>query len=105
MWAGLATGSRRAALTVSSRPGRKNLFRLHNLFRRAGRIVLIFSGPAGDLDLDGIQAAVLHPQAKLFMDFLEAVLLEAIAHTQPSVRAGHIAMLIAGYFVAFAGRF
>jgi hypothetical protein len=68
------------------------------LFRRTGETVSEFSGPVGDMDLDGIQAAVLHPQAELFVNFLDPVLLEAIAHASASARDGHIAMLIAGYF-------
>ena len=50
------------------------------------------------MDLDGIQAAVLHPQAELFVDLLETVLLEAIAHAVASVRDGHIATQYASYF-------
>ena len=50
------------------------------------------------MDFDGIQAAVLHPQAELLVDFLDAVLLEAIAHAVASARDGQIAMLYAGYF-------
>jgi hypothetical protein len=50
------------------------------------------------MDLDGIQAAVLHPQAELLVDFLDAVLLEAIAHAVASARDGDMAMLNAGYF-------
>jgi hypothetical protein len=82
----------------SSAPSRKNLIRLHDLFRRTGETVSEFSGPVGDMDLDCIQAFVLHPQAELFVNFLDGVLLEAIAHAQASVRAGKIAMLNAGYF-------
>ena len=44
------------------------------------------------MDLDGVQAAVLHPQAELFVDFLDAVLLEAIAHALAIVHNGRIAM-------------
>jgi hypothetical protein len=68
------------------------------LFRRTGEIVFVFSRPAGDMDLDGVQAAVLHPQAELFIDFPDAVLLEAIAHAGASAWDGHIAMFNAGYF-------
>jgi hypothetical protein len=68
------------------------------LFRRTGEAVSEFSGPVGDMDLDGIQAAVLHPQAELLVDFLDAVLLEAIAHAVASARDGDMAMLNAGYF-------
>ena len=50
------------------------------------------------MDFDGVQAAVLHPQAELLVDFLDAVLLETIAHASASARNGLIAMLIAGYF-------
>jgi len=32
------------------------------------------------MDLDGIETAMFHPEAELFVDFLETVLLEAIAH-------------------------
>jgi hypothetical protein len=83
---------------TKSGPIRKNLIRLHDLFRRTGEIVFVFSGPAGDMDFDGFQAAVLHPQAELFIDFLDAVLLEAVAHAPASARGGLMAMLIAGYF-------
>jgi hypothetical protein len=84
----------------SSRPSRKDLFRLHNLFRRTGEAALVFSSPAGNKDLDGVQAAVLHLQAELFVDFLEAVLTEAFAHahTGASVCANPMAMLIPGSF-------
>ena len=88
-------------MTVASQPARgeagsgpigQNLFRRRDLLRRTSKIVLEFSGPAGDMHLDGFQSAVLHPQAELFIDFLDAVLLEAIAHAQASGRAGRIAM-------------
>lgn len=81
-----------------SGPGRKNLLRRHDLLRRAGKTVFVFSRPPDDMDLDGFQAAILHPQAELFVDFLDAVLLEAVAHAQASARAGHRAMLNAAYF-------
>jgi len=45
------------------------------------------------MNLDGIQAAVLHPEAELFVDFSETVLLQAIVHAQASACAAHIAML------------
>ena len=63
-----------------SGPIRKNLLRLHNLICRAGEIEFVFSSRAGDVDLDGSQATVLHSQAELFIDYLDAVLLEAFAH-------------------------
>ena len=63
-----------------SGPISENFFRRDDLLGRTGESVLEFSGPAGDVDLDGIQAAVLHPQAELFIDFLHTVLLQAIAH-------------------------
>ena len=75
-----------------SGPISKNLLRRHDLLRRTGKTVLVFSGPAGDMNLDGFQAAVLHPQAELFVDFLDAVLLEAVAHALSSTRDGRIAM-------------
>jgi hypothetical protein len=70
------------------------------LFGRTGKTALEFSGLAGNVDFDGVQAAVLHAKAELFVDFPETVLLEAIGHAQASVRDGPIAMLIAGYFGA-----
>jgi hypothetical protein len=81
-----------------SAPSCQNRFRLHDLFRRSGEAVSEFSGPVDDMDLDGVQAAVLHPQAELFVDFLDAVLLQAIAHASASARDGLMAMLNAGYF-------
>jgi len=83
-----------------SGPVGKDFVRLHDLFGRTGESEFEFSGPAGDVDFDGVQAAVLHAEAELFVDFPETVLLEAIGHAQPSVRGGPIAMLIAGYFEA-----
>jgi hypothetical protein len=71
-----------------SGPISNNLLRRRDLLRRTGKIVLEFSGPAGDMNLDGFQAAVLHPQAELFVDFLDAVLLQAIAHARASARNG-----------------
>jgi hypothetical protein len=50
------------------------------------------------MNLNGVQVAALHPQAKLFVNFLDAMLFEAVTHTQPSGRTDHIAMLIATYF-------
>ena len=81
-----------------SGPGRENLLRRHHLLRRTGEIVSEFSGAVGDMDLDGVQAAILHPQAELFINFLDTVLLQAIAHASASVRAAHIAMQYARYF-------
>jgi hypothetical protein len=63
-----------------SGPVGQDFVRLDDLFGRAGKIEFEFSSAAGDMDLDGIQAAVLHPEAELFVDFPETVLLEAIAH-------------------------
>ena len=73
---------RKAAAVTRTRsgPSRKNLLGLRNLFRRTGEIEFVFSSRRGDVHLDGIQAAVLHSQAELFIDFLDAVLLEAFAH-------------------------
>ena len=75
--AGTARGRRDG---TRSAPSRENLLRRHDLFRRTGETVSEFSGPVGDMDLDGVQAAVLHPQAELLVDFLDTVLLQAIAH-------------------------
>jgi hypothetical protein len=68
------------------------------LFGGTGEIVCVFSSPAADVNLDGFQSVVLHPQAELFVNFFEAVFLEAIAHARASVRSDNIAMLKAGYF-------
>lgn len=68
------------AAMLPSRPGGKNFLRRRNLFHRTGEAEFVFSSPASDMDLDGFQAAGLHSQAKLFIDFRDAVLLEAFAH-------------------------
>ena len=85
-------------IKTTSGPGRENLLGLRDLFHRTGEADFVFPGFAGDVDLDGFQAAVLHPQTELFKDFLDAVLLEAFAHDRVSVRDSHKAMLIAAYF-------
>lgn len=73
-------------------PGRKNLFCRCNLFCRTGKIACeFFSRVAGDLNLDGVQAAFLHPEADLFGDFLDTVFLQTFAHGQASARDDHIA--------------
>lgn len=77
---------------TGSGPISNNFFGRHDLLGRTGKAVLEFSGPAGDMNLDGFEAAVLHPQAELFVDFFDAVLLEAVAHAQSSWRDGDIAM-------------
>lgn len=79
-------------------PGCQNLVRLHDLFWRTGKIVPEFSGPVGDMNLDGVQSAVFHSQAELLVDFPDGVLLEAVAHTQASAHGGQIAMLIDDWF-------
>ena len=80
------SSSRTACRRTESGPIRQNLFRRHDLLRCTGKMVLEFSGPVGDMNLDGFEATILHPQAELFVDFLDPVLLEAIAHAQPSGR-------------------
>jgi hypothetical protein len=62
---------------------------------------LVFSRPAGDQDFDGIQAAGYHPEAELFSDFPESVLLEAIAHALASVHGGLIAIFKYVYLITF----
>jgi len=52
---------------------------------------------AHDMDLDGIQAGILHPQLELPVNFLDAVLLETTIHAGASVHRVHIAMLITVY--------
>lgn len=83
---------------LMSGPSRENLLSYRNLLHRTGEIIFVFSSPAGDMDLNGFQTAILHSQAELFIDFPDAVLLEAIAHGLVSARHDRIAMLIAGYF-------
>jgi hypothetical protein len=81
-----------------SGPVGEDLVCLHDLFGGTGEGEFEFSGAAGDVDFDSVQAEVLHAEAELFVDFPETVLLEAIGHGSASVRDGPIAMLIAGYF-------
>jgi hypothetical protein len=88
----IALNSRLGNSGIRSGPSRQNLPGLHHLFGRAGKVEFEFSRPAGDLDLDGVQAVFLHRQTELFIDFLDAVLLEAFAHARVSARAGPVAM-------------
>ena len=81
----------------ASAPSRQNCFRLHDLFRRTGKVEFELSRPACDQNLDGVEAAGDHPKAELFVDFPESVLLEAVAHVGASGHAEHIAMLNDGY--------
>jgi len=77
---------------TGSGPGGQNGFRFHDLFGGTGEREFVFAGAAGDQNLDGVQAVVLHRETELFVDFAESVLLEAFAHAPASARAGHIAM-------------
>ena len=70
----------RERVRSGSGPIGEDLLGLGDLLRRAGETVLVFPALAGDLDLDGVEAAVLHPQPELLGDFLDGVLLEAFAH-------------------------
>ncbi len=81
-----------------SGPVGENLLRLDDFFGRTRKTVDVFSTPAGDLNLDGFQAAVLHPKAELLGDFPGTVLLLTIVQAQASVRDALIAMLNAVYF-------
>ena len=63
-----------------SGPISNNLFRRGDLLRRTGKTVFAFSGLAVDMNFDGFEAAVLHPQAEGLVDFLDAVWLQAVAH-------------------------
>jgi len=65
---------------AGSGPGCENLLRFGNLCRRAGEMAFNFAGFAGDVDLDGVQAAVFHPQVELFVNFPGAVRVETIGH-------------------------
>jgi hypothetical protein len=81
-----------------SGPGRENFLGLHHLVRGAGELILVLSGPAGDVNHDGFQAAGFHLQTELLVDFLHSMLLQAIGHASASAHANHIAMLNAAYF-------
>src|ERR1700743_2392853 len=83
-----------------SAPRRQNFFSGDNLFRRTGEVELKFSRAAGDFNFDSVQAAGDHPEAELFVDFAESVLLEAIAHVGGSGRDDLIAMLIRVYLTS-----
>jgi len=61
-------------------PIRENLLRCHDLFLGTGETEFQFSCLARDLDFDGFQSAQLHSCPELFVGFVEAVFLEAIAH-------------------------
>jgi len=76
---------------------------LCDLFLRSGESDLHFPGSARDLNFDGVETIADHAGAELFVGFVGAVFLEAIAHGAGSVGTGGKAMLIAGYFPA-AGR-
>jgi len=65
---------------AGSIPVRQDLLGLHNLLGGTGKIKLQFAGSASDLDPDGVQAAVLHSQAELFVNFPDTMALKAIAH-------------------------
>jgi len=64
----------------SSVPVRENLLRFRNLLFGACETEFQFSGVAGHLDDDGIEARVLHSAAELFLGFAGAMFLEAIGH-------------------------
>ena len=78
-------------------PIREDFLGLRDVLRRAGEADFVFATAARNLHLDGVQPAVLHPQAELLFDFRDSVILEAV-HGSASAPAGHIAMAIAGYF-------
>ena len=75
-----------------SSPSSQNGFRFDYLFGRTSEVVLVFSSATADEDFDGVQAVIFHPQAELFVDLGEPVLLEAFAHVGASVRTHRIAM-------------
>jgi len=88
---------RESQRSSSSAPRCQNGFGFHDLVGGAGKAEFEFSGAAGDEDFDGVQSAGEHAEAKLFVDFAESVLLEAMAHAPASVSADPIANLNAGY--------
>ena len=65
---------------------------LRHLLRRTREIESEFSGSTRDLDLDAVQAALLHSQVELFMSFFDPVPLKAIRHDGASTGELHKAM-------------
>jgi hypothetical protein len=65
---------------VGSVPISEDFLRFHHLLLGAGEIEPQFSRLACDLNFDGIQTIAFHAGAELFVGFVEAVFLEAIAH-------------------------
>jgi hypothetical protein len=61
-------------------PIRENLLGCRDLLRGTRETEFQFSRLARDLDFNGFQSAQLHSRAELFVGFVEAVFLEAIAH-------------------------
>ena len=58
----------------------EDFLRFHHLLFGSGEIEPQFSCLAGDLYLDGVQTVAFHASAQLFVGFVEAMFLEAIAH-------------------------
>lgn len=53
---------------------------LDDLFGSSDEAEFEFTRSPSDLDANGVQAAVLHPEAELTADFLDPVLLETVVH-------------------------
>ena len=82
-WARLRerSGSGCAVVTgAGSIPIGEDFFRFSNLLLGAGESEFQFSRLARDLNFDGFKAVAFHAGAELFVGFVEAVFLEAIAH-------------------------
>ena len=61
-------------------PVGQDLLRFHHLLLGTSEIEFQFSRLARDLNFDGFQAVAFHAGAELFVGFVGAVFLEAIAH-------------------------
>jgi hypothetical protein len=58
----------------------EDFLRFDYLLLGAGETEFQFSGLARDLNFDGFEAVAFHAGAELFVGFVDAVFLEAIAH-------------------------
>ena len=58
----------------------EDFVRFGDVFLRTGEVEGQFSGLAGDLHYDGVEAIAFHARVELFVGFPGAVFLEAISH-------------------------
>jgi hypothetical protein len=76
----------------------EDLLRFYYLLFGAGESEFQFSRLARDLNFDSFEAVTFRAGAQLFVGFVEAVFLEAIAHGRESGRTAGKAMLNVEYF-------